>query len=58
VGATTSVLLLLLLLGDPPVELLLLLLLSVSLGADATLASFDSCQKDKEGLVLMCELEN
>lgn len=41
VGAAASVLLLLL--GEPPVELLpLLLLLSVSLAADAVLASLDS----------------
>lgn len=53
-GAAAS-LLLLLLLGEPPLELLplpvpLLLLLSVSLAADAVLASLDSC-REGEGLV-------
>lgn len=53
-GAAAS--LLLLLLGEPPLELMplpvpLLLLLSVSLAADAVLASLDSC-REGEGLVM------
>lgn len=52
-GAAAS--LLLLLLGEPPLELLPLpvplLLLSVSLAADAVLASLDSCRARKNGLV-------
>lgn len=51
-GAAAS---LLLLLGEPPLELLPLpvplLLLSVSLAADAVLASLDSCRARKNGLV-------